>query len=88
MMEEKHMTELISAALKIRDAARGMVGQLKKQNDSLAIENLKLKFDIKLLEMRLQEAQKQIQTLDAERQDLQAVNAVMERIVKKMTKKA
>ena len=88
MMEEKHMTELVSAALKIRDVARGMVGQLKKQNDSLTIENLKLKFDIKLLEIRLQDAQKQIQTLDAERQDLQAVNDVMERIVKKMTKKA
>jgi hypothetical protein len=88
MMEEKHMTELVSAALKIRDVARGMVGQLKKQTDSLSLENLKLKFDIKLLEIRLQEAQKQIQTLDAERQDLQAVNGVMERIVKKMTKKA
>jgi hypothetical protein len=88
MMEERHMTELISAALKIRDTARGMVGQFKKQNDSLTIENLKLKFDIKLLEIRLQEAQKQIQTLDAERQDLQAVNSVMERIVKKMTKKS
>jgi len=65
-----------------------MVGQLKKQNDSLSLENLKLKFDIKLLEIRLQEAQKQIQTLDAERQDLQAVNDVMGRIVKKMTKKS
>jgi hypothetical protein len=65
-----------------------MVGQLKKQNDSLGLENLQLKFDIKLLEIRLQEAQKQIQTLDAERQDLQAVNDMMERIVKKMTKKA
>ena len=88
MMEERHMTEMVSAALKIRDVARGMVGQFQKQNDSLTIENLKLKFDIKLLEIRLQEAQKQIQTLDAERQDLQAVNDMMERIVKKMTKKA
>lgn len=88
MMEERHMTELVSAALKIRDTARGMVGQLKKQNDSLALENLKLKFDIKLLEMRLQETQKQNQKLENDCQDLQAVNAVMERIVKKMTKKA
>lgn len=88
MMEERHMTELVSAALKIRDTARGMVGQLKKQNDSLALENLKLKFDLKLLEMRLQEIQKQNQKLENDCQDLQAVNAVMERIVKKMTKKA
>lgn len=88
MMEERHMTELVSAALKIRDTARGMVGQLKKQNDSLSLENLKLKFDIKLLEIRLQEMQKQNQKLENDCQDLQSVNAVMERIVKKMTKKA
>lgn len=88
MMDEKHMTELISAALKNRDLVREVAARIKRENTALLIENQKLKFDQKFVEYKLECAKKEIEQLQSDKQDLEAVNTMMEKIVKKMTKTA
>jgi hypothetical protein len=87
-MDEKHMTELISAALRNRDQVRELATKIKRENTELLIENQKLKFDHKFTEYKLECAMQEIAKLQSDKQDLEAVNTMMEKIVKKMTKTA
>lgn len=87
-MDEKHMTELISAALKNRDLVREVAARIRRENTALLAENQKLKFDNKFTEYKLECAMKEIAQLQSDKQDLEAVNTMMEKIVKKMTKTA
>ncbi len=88
MMDEKHMTELISAALKNRDLVREVAAKIRRENTALLTENQKLKFDNKFTEYKLECAMQEIAKLQSDKQDLEAVNTMMEKIVKKMTKTA